>query len=98
MPVCSLVKLLPLGTVDDLMHYCIRSSTALWGYSFDYTTNWHEITVYYLISHWNIAQAIVFDIDWHNTMTWFPALLLKTTRRVDMLDDDAHKEDFMQQS
>ena len=21
-PVCSMVKLLPLGTVDDLMHYC----------------------------------------------------------------------------
>ena len=25
-------------------------------------------------------------------MTWFPASLLKTTRRVDMLDDDAHKK------
>ena len=24
MPVCSIVKLLPLGTVDDLMHYCTR--------------------------------------------------------------------------
>ena len=22
MPVCSIVKLLPLGTVDDLVHYC----------------------------------------------------------------------------
>ena len=98
MPVCSLVKLLPLGTVDDLMHYCIRSSTAPWGYSFDYTTNRHEITVYFLISHWNIAQAIVFDIDGHNTMAWFPASLLKTTRHINMLDDDAHKVDFMQQS
>ena len=26
MPVCSIVKLLPLGTVDDLMHYCTRPS------------------------------------------------------------------------
>ena len=22
MPVCRIVKLIPLGTVDDLMHYC----------------------------------------------------------------------------
>ena len=28
MPVCSIVKLLPLGTVDDLMHYCIRPSAS----------------------------------------------------------------------
>ena len=25
MPVCSIVKLLPLGTVQDLMHYFTRS-------------------------------------------------------------------------
>ena len=24
MPVCSIVILLPLGTMDDLMHYCTR--------------------------------------------------------------------------
>ena len=24
MPVCSIVKLLPLGAVDDLMHYCTQ--------------------------------------------------------------------------
>ena len=54
MPVCSIVKLLPLRTVDDLMHYgtwpsasCNRSSTTPKGNSFDYTTNRHEITVYY---------------------------------------------------
>ena len=28
MPVCSIVKLLPLGTVDDLMHYCTRPSAS----------------------------------------------------------------------
>ena len=28
MPVCSIVKLLPLGTVDDLMHYCTRPSVS----------------------------------------------------------------------
>ena len=28
MPVCSIVKPLPLGTVDDLMHYCTRPSAA----------------------------------------------------------------------
>ena len=53
MPVCSIVKLLPLGTVDDLIHYCtwpraivhqVIHSTL--GNSFDYTTNKHEITVY----------------------------------------------------
>ena len=26
MPVCSIVKLLPLGTMDDLMRYCTRPS------------------------------------------------------------------------
>ena len=26
MPVCSTVNLLPLGTIDDLMHYCTRPS------------------------------------------------------------------------
>ena len=57
MPICSIVNLLPLGTVDDLMHYCTRPSAScnsvsgrprhLGGNSFDYTTNRHEITVYY---------------------------------------------------
>ena len=28
MPVCSIVKLLPLGTVDDLMHYCTWPSAS----------------------------------------------------------------------
>ena len=51
MPVCSIVKLLPLGTVDDLMHYCIRSSTAPRGNSFDYTTNRHEVTVKYTMEY-----------------------------------------------
>ena len=27
MPVCSIVKLLPLSTVDDLMHYCTRPAS-----------------------------------------------------------------------
>ena len=28
MPVCSIVELLPLGTVDDLMHYCTQPSAS----------------------------------------------------------------------
>ena len=28
MPVCSIVKLLPLGTLDDLMHFCTRPSAS----------------------------------------------------------------------
>ena len=28
MPVCSIVKLLPLGTVDNLMHYCTQPSAS----------------------------------------------------------------------
>ena len=28
MPVCSIVKLLPLGTVDDLIHYYTRPSAS----------------------------------------------------------------------
>ena len=52
MPVCNIVKLLPLSTVDDPMHYIalrlVQSSTAPWSNSFDYTANRHEIiTVYY---------------------------------------------------
>ena len=34
------------------------------------------------MSHWTIAQAIVFDIDWHYTMVSFPALLLETPRHL----------------
>ena len=57
MPVCSIVKLLPLGAVDDQMHYCIRSSTAPRGNSFDYTSNKHEITVYYHLPYFNSCHA-----------------------------------------
>ena len=58
MPVCSIVKLLPLSTVVELMHNCTRIvklfgrvqlctglTTVLRGNSFDYTTNRDEITV-----------------------------------------------------
>ena len=44
MPVCSIVKLIPRGTVNNLVHY---SSTAPRSNSLDYTTNRHEITVHY---------------------------------------------------
>ena len=58
MPVFSIGKLLPLGGVDELMHYCtrprsivcIRSSTAPRGNSFDYTAHRHDISVYYIKS------------------------------------------------
>ena len=33
MPVCSVVKLLPLGAVDDLMHYCTRPSASCYSAS-----------------------------------------------------------------
>ena len=58
MPVCSIVKLIPLGTVDDLMHYCNRSSTAPLGNSFDYTTNRHEITIIYYLLQSNIHRNL----------------------------------------
>ena len=32
------------------------------------------------MSHWTIAKAIVFDIDWHYTITWFPPSPYKTHR------------------
>ena len=44
MPVCSIVKLLPFGTVDDVMHYCTWPSAPR-GNSLDYTTKRHEIAV-----------------------------------------------------
>ena len=68
MPVCSIVRLLSLGTVDDLMHYCtrppascIRSSTAPRGNSFDYTTNRHEITVFFTTTRhiMTIIQTVI---------------------------------------
>ena len=34
------------------------------------------------MSHRTIAQAIIFDTDWHYTMAWSPALLFKTPRRL----------------
>ena len=74
MPVCSIVILFPLNTVDDLIHYCTRPSawcnrlsTAPRGNSFDYTTNKHEIT---------------YTIHWHYTKAWFRASLLKTHRHL----------------
>ena len=52
MPVCSIVKLFALGTMDNLMHYCTRPRAIVHqvihgtsGNSLDYTTNRHEITV-----------------------------------------------------
>ena len=47
MPVCNIVKLLPLGTVDDLRPSEIvhQGAKAPRGNSLDYTTNRHEITV-----------------------------------------------------
>ena len=54
------------------------------GNSFDYTTNRHEITVYYVVSYCSIDQAIFSTIDWHFTCTMacFPASPLKTPRRL----------------
>ena len=40
------------------------------------------LLVYYVMSHWTIAQSIFLTIDWHYTMAWFPALLLKTHRHL----------------
>ena len=45
MPVCSIVKLLTRGSVDDLMSSVACNSEVV---TLDYTINRHEITVYYL--------------------------------------------------
>ena len=37
---------------------------------------------YYVVSHWTIDQSIILTIDWHFTMAWFHASLLKTHRRL----------------
>ena len=34
------------------------------------------------MGHRTIARAIVLDIDWAYTIAWFPALMLKTRRRL----------------
>ena len=44
-PVCSIVKLLPRGSVYDLMPSVACNSEVV---TLDYTANRHEITVYYL--------------------------------------------------
>ena len=52
MPVCSVVKLLPRGVVDDLMHYCTRTKAEYNSSSGRPTHprgNNFVITVYYLI-------------------------------------------------
>ena len=44
MPVCIIFKLLPLGTVDDLMHYCTNPKAEF--NSLAILQNRHEITVF----------------------------------------------------
>ena len=36
----------------------------------------------FVMSHWTINQSIFSTIDWHHTMAWFPASLLKTHMRL----------------
>ena len=70
MSVCRIVKLFTLGAMDDLMHYCIRSSMAPHGNGFDYTTNRHEITVYYVVSFGSclFSENGVLTINHHLSM------------------------------
>ena len=41
------------------------------------------------MSQWTIDQAIFSTIDWHYTMAWFPASLLKHKALISMRDDSA---------
>ena len=60
------------------------------GNSFDYTTNRHEITVYYVMSHWTIPPVNKFDywLELHHGLVYrFP--VKNTQALIYMLDDDA---------